>query len=222
MQTSLFQTSGLADFLAKMSPSPAWVKGMDSEELNQVSSSTLLDYWAKHFPELLSSKTCQVFFLPTEEEISEPLFKRWPASGMLSDGVLLTVDTSASPSHVTESTLLDVIEMQQDHPRYYLSQNAAVGILRRADRMERPLYPPLRKSLEILSGMGQSSKNLPTASTLPQQDIQEPTGVEPTSVPDRLGEMASRTQKGNGKGRQKGVWSIPMPPARMLTRSLST
>jgi DNA (cytosine-5)-methyltransferase 1 len=35
--------------------------------------------------------------------------------------------------------------------KYFLSQNAAKGMLRRAERMGRELFLPLRKALEILS-----------------------------------------------------------------------
>jgi site-specific DNA-cytosine methylase len=84
-------------------------------------------------------------------ETSKSLFERWPNSGMVWDGVCLTARTSESPNHVRESILLDVVETGQVPDRYFLSQNAARGILRRADRMGRRLFRPLRKSLEILS-----------------------------------------------------------------------
>lgn len=67
------------------------------------------------------------------------------------DGVCLTADTSESPNHVKESSLWELIEKGEVPQKYFLSPNAATGILRRADRMKRELFPPLRKALEILS-----------------------------------------------------------------------
>src|SRR5262249_21747147 len=100
----------------------------------------------------------QVFSLPTKDETSKPLFERWPSSGIVLDGVCLTAKISESPSHAVESTLLDVIVTKEAPSRYFLSPNAAKGMLRRANQMGRPLFPPLRKSLEILS-KARSSKS---------------------------------------------------------------
>jgi DNA (cytosine-5)-methyltransferase 1 len=47
--------------------------------------------------------------------------------------------------------LWELIEKGEVPEKYFLSPNAAKGMLRRADRMERELFPPLRKALEIMS-----------------------------------------------------------------------
>jgi DNA (cytosine-5)-methyltransferase 1 len=153
--------------------------GLEGKSLD--SFITLLSLLVKDYPELLSSKTFRAYSLPTVDETSESLFARWPTSGIVSDGVCLTVATSESPNHVKESILLDVIETGEVPQRYFLSPNAAKGMMRRADTMGRTLFPPLRAALEILA-QGQSSKELPTASTLAQQDTQELTGAEPMSL----------------------------------------
>ena len=77
-------------------------------------------------------------------------------------GECLTADFSASPSHAEGSTLLDIVETRPAQPHYYLSPNAAQGILRRADAQGRNLFPPLRKALETLAS-AQSSQGLHTA-----------------------------------------------------------
>ena len=53
----------------------------------------LLGSLEKDVPELFCSKTFTVSFTRTKEEISKPLFKLWPNSGILSDGVCLTAKT---------------------------------------------------------------------------------------------------------------------------------
>lgn len=55
------------------------------------------------------------------------------------------------PNRASESTLLGVIETGKVQQKYFLSPSAAKGMLRRAKKMRRNLFPPLKKSLEILA-----------------------------------------------------------------------
>ena len=55
------------------------------------------------------------------------------------------------PNHGKGSTLSDVVETGEVQEKYFLSPNAAKGIIRRADRMGRNLRPHFRMSLEILA-----------------------------------------------------------------------
>lgn len=142
---------GSEDSLVKTSVSREWGHEQDSQETNPDSSMHLLNSLSRVAPKLSSSKTLRHSSLPTKEEILESSYGRWPNSGMALRGELLTVDTSASPSHVLESSLSDILEAPSVPERYYLSPNAATGILRRADRMGRNLFPPLRSALEILA-----------------------------------------------------------------------
>jgi DNA (cytosine-5)-methyltransferase 1 len=78
---------------------------------------------------------------------------------MVWDGVCLTAKVSESPNHASESSLWDAIEKGPVPDRYFLSPNAAKGMMRRADRMGRKLFPHLRESLEILAEKDQSSQD---------------------------------------------------------------
>jgi hypothetical protein len=151
MQMSLFQMFGQEDSPAKTSRLREWGREQGLKGKNLDCFLNLLAYLKRDIPEFSSSRTFQVSSLATEEEISRSLFARWPASGMAWDGVCLTAGISESPSHVSESTLSGVIETGEAPERYFLSPNAAKGMLRRADRMGRNLFPPLRRALEILS-----------------------------------------------------------------------
>ena len=150
-QPSLFPTSGSEDSLARTSLWLAWGRDLDLEGSSLDSFTNFLDWLSSAAPELFSSKTCRAFSLPTREEISSSSYGLWPNSGMAWDGVCLTAKTSESPNLVKECSLWDVIEKGEVPQKYFLSPNAAKGILRRADRMERELFPHLRKALEILS-----------------------------------------------------------------------
>jgi len=143
--------SGSEDSLAKMSLWLEWGRGLGLKGSSLDSFTSFLDWLSSAAPELFSSKTCQAFSLPTKDETSKSLFELWPNSGIAWDGVCLTAKTSESPNHASESSLWELIEKGEVPEKYFLSPNAAKGMLRRADRMERELFPPLRKALEILS-----------------------------------------------------------------------
>ena len=151
MKKSQTRKCGQLDSRARTSLLQEWAQGQGLEGNSLASFMTLLGSLGKCCPELFSSRTFKVSSLPTEDETSKSSFERWPNSGMLLDGVCLTARTSESPSRAKESILLDVIETGELPQRYFLSPNAAKGMLSRADRMGRNLFPPLRRALEILS-----------------------------------------------------------------------
>lgn len=130
--TSPTPKSGREDSHAKTSVSLAWVQEAVLEESSQDSSTTLLDSLQSVAPKLSSSKTLRHSSLPTMDEISRSSYGRWPTSGMASHGEYLTVDTSASPKADQESSLSDLLETQSVPARYFLSQNAATGILKKS------------------------------------------------------------------------------------------
>jgi len=150
-QTSPKLISGRLDSRAKTSRLREWGRDLGFEETNLASFTTSCDSLEDVFQEQLSSKTCTAFSLATEDATSPSYSRRWTNSGTVSRGVCLTVKTSESPSNVEESTLLPSIETQEVQQKYFLSQNAAIGILRRVDRMGRNLPQSFRQSLEILS-----------------------------------------------------------------------
>lgn len=150
-QGYLFPMSGLEDSPAKTCPWQGWGRELGLKGASLASFMNFIGYLSEVAPEFFSSKTCQAFSLPTEDETSTSLFALWPNSGMVWDGVCLTAKTSESPNHAKESSLWDVMEKGEVQEKYFLSPNAAKGILRRADRMGRNLFPPLREALEILA-----------------------------------------------------------------------
>src|SRR5579862_7151602 len=133
--TSPKPRSGRGASPAKTSASPEWAPEKGCEAGSPDSSTTLLNSLSSVAPRLSSSKTLQHFSLPTTDEISQSSYGRWPPSGMASHGECLTVVTSASPKAAVESSLSDLLEEPPVPERYFLSPNAATGMLRRADRM---------------------------------------------------------------------------------------
>lgn len=66
-------------------------------------------------------------------------------------GASLMPNFTECPSTVKESSLLDILEDGEVPRKYYLSQLACRGILRRAEKMGRELPSILKKVLENLS-----------------------------------------------------------------------
>ena len=150
-QKSLKLTSGPQGSPARTSHLREWGRDLGLEGASLDSFTSLCGSFEGVTQEQLSSKTCTAVSLATEDATSQSYSRRWMNSGMTSRGVCLTAKTSESPSSAVASTLLPCIETGEVSEKYFLSQNAATGILRRVDRMGRNLPLSFRQSLEILS-----------------------------------------------------------------------
>jgi DNA (cytosine-5)-methyltransferase 1 len=76
---------------------------------------------------------------------------KWKRGGVVWAYKYIECDISPTPYHIVHSSLLKLIEKKQENPVYFLSPNAAEGILRRVDGQNRTLFHPLRTALESLS-----------------------------------------------------------------------
>lgn len=76
---------------------------------------------------------------------------RWQSGGMAYGEIVLDQKVSPSPKRPVESKLVDILESERPDGRYFLSPNAARGILRRVDSQKRTLFAPLRAALQNLS-----------------------------------------------------------------------
>ena len=94
----------------------------------------------------------------TETDIPMPDSGRWSKGGWLEaqnamwHGEHLTLNTGVSPSVERESFLLQVLEPTADQ-KYYLSQKACLGILRRAKTRGKVLPEILHKALTQQAGL---------------------------------------------------------------------
>lgn len=74
---------------------------------------------------------------------------KWPRAGLAWAGSYIGTDVYPSPAVPVDSTVYEIIEKGSTGERYYLTPNAAEGILRRVDSQGRKLFEPLRAALEI-------------------------------------------------------------------------
>lgn len=75
---------------------------------------------------------------------------KWAHGGIVLDGKCYECDAYPTPSSTVETSLLPLIEKNQNNAVYFLTPNAAEGILRRVDNQKRTLFAPLREGLERL------------------------------------------------------------------------
>jgi DNA (cytosine-5)-methyltransferase 1 len=75
---------------------------------------------------------------------------RWKTGGCAWDNIVIEGCASPAPSKIIHSKFIDVLDRSVPDLRYFLTPNAATGIVRRADIVGRNLFPPMRKALERL------------------------------------------------------------------------
>ena len=74
---------------------------------------------------------------------------KWPKAGLAWDDTFIGGAVNPTPAAPIPISLLDIVEKERVGDRYYLTANAAEGIIRRVDNQGRKLFPPLRKALEV-------------------------------------------------------------------------
>jgi hypothetical protein len=93
------------------------------------------------------SRMSPVCYPAMEDEILPSSFEGWSNSGMASLGGCLTLNISDWPSDANVCSLSEVLETDVPH-KYYLSQKAARGILRRAEKRGKEIQGLLLTALE--------------------------------------------------------------------------
>ncbi len=123
----------------------------DSAMIEAILRSLFAEWLSSCAPNTSSGKTLSDVCHLMPDGTLAPSQGRWLNSGMYSDGVCLTHNTSESPKDAEESFLLDVLQDSQSiSDKYCLSQKAAEGIFRRAKRRGKTLPATLDKALRSL------------------------------------------------------------------------
>jgi DNA (cytosine-5)-methyltransferase 1 len=73
---------------------------------------------------------------------------RWKGCGAAWANDILEGATATAPSKIAPSRFVDLLDIEIPDRRYFLTANAAIGMLRRADSVGRTLFPPMRAALE--------------------------------------------------------------------------
>ncbi|HBT0543238.1 TPA: DNA (cytosine-5-)-methyltransferase [Klebsiella quasipneumoniae] len=72
---------------------------------------------------------------------------KWKSGGIVHNGYCLDINVSEAPSTPIQVKLINVIEKNEVDDKYYISANAAEGILRRVTNQNRTLFAPLHNAL---------------------------------------------------------------------------
>ena len=98
-------------------------------------------------PEFSKSVWSDSVLSETDFSDTEQTYK-WPKAGIAWDGSFIGGNVHPTPSTPVESSLGRIVEHSAVSKKYYLTPNAAEGILRRVDSNGRKLFVPLRTALE--------------------------------------------------------------------------
>lgn len=83
---------------------------------------------------------------------------RWKSSGCAWGHSVVEGASAPAPSKIVKSRFVDILDPSVPDDRYFLTANAAAGIVRRADVVGRTLFPPMRKALDKMAAPLQKSQ----------------------------------------------------------------
>lgn len=108
-----------------------------------------IDRFGSHTPELIGKNTKKVYLPSISGHEDAPKIK-WGSGGILEKGVCLMGSVPQWPLKPTASRLVNILDKHRPDDKYFLSPNAAQGILRRVKSQGRQLFEPLALALERL------------------------------------------------------------------------
>jgi DNA (cytosine-5)-methyltransferase 1 len=107
-------------------------------------------YIAQNVPDLSLKKAITVD-LDLLRQVEDLQTIKWSSGGVMANGKCIMAQVSSSPVEPVESRFVDILDKTKPDTKYFLSSNAAVGILRRVKSQERELFQPLHAALEKLA-----------------------------------------------------------------------
>ena len=90
---------------------------------------------------------------------------KWSSGGIMCAGRCVMAPVSSSPNKPVKSLFVDALDVVKPSSRYFLSPNAATGILRRVASQDRELFAPLDAALRRLSKTEKSENPKAKATT---------------------------------------------------------
>ncbi len=129
-------------------PVVEWIAQRIHKQLGSKSVGFTNDHLHSHVPEFKKSTWSTEKFKDIDFTDTDKSYK-WPKAGLAWSGSYIGANVCPTPAVPVESTLYEVVEKVTVSKRYYLTPNAAEGILRRVDSQGRKLFEPLRTALKI-------------------------------------------------------------------------
>lgn len=108
-----------------------------------------LEYATARVPEF-AAKSVSVQIDKFDGHDQAPKIK-WSNGGVMFEGACLMAAVSPAPKEPVFTRLVDALDKKKPSSRYFLSPNAATGIIRRVESQQRTLFGPLDAALRRLS-----------------------------------------------------------------------
>ncbi len=137
------------EHLANHFPLPVCEK--DSQTLEATSHSSIAEFLTTLSRDGSYGKTCRVSSVQEVDGTLVPSSGRWQNSGMGSHTECLTLNSSEWPSDAVVCSLSDILETGALPQRFFLSQKACAGILRRAEKRGKQLPEALKLALQAVA-----------------------------------------------------------------------
>lgn len=131
-------------------PVVEWIASRIKKQLRNRDNKENLNDSLVNFPDFSSAKWSDMRLSETDFSDTSKIFK-WQRGGIVWADRYMECNVFPTPAKIINSSLLKLIEKNQTNSIYFLSPNAAEGILRRVDSQNRTLFIPLRTALEKLS-----------------------------------------------------------------------
>jgi DNA (cytosine-5)-methyltransferase 1 len=142
------------------------VVGWIAKRIKKISSSPSLRFNYDDLPEEvlrlapeLRKGTQILSFSKFAASIKDTTFKRkWKNGGVACRDMIIEGSTSSAPSKVVQSLFVDALDQEIPEDTYFLTANAAAGILRRVASVGRTLFPPMHDALKkMVQNVSESS-----------------------------------------------------------------
>lgn len=131
-------------------PVVEWIANKVKKQLDYKEYNSPIDEALSSFPDFIKAMWSVVSLADIDFSDTNKDYK-WLRGGIAWANHYIECNASPTPSKIVKSSLLELIEKNQTNTVYFLSPNAAEGILRRVDSQNRSLFMPLRNALEKLS-----------------------------------------------------------------------
>lgn len=129
-------------------PVVEWVASRIKKHLNSDCSDIDCQLVKEYIPEF-AKENWRLNVFSNTDYTDASLTHKWPKAGIAWRDGFIGGNVPPTPHTLIESSLTAVVERDRVSQKYYLTPNAAEGILRRVDNQGRKLFGPLRTALEI-------------------------------------------------------------------------
>ncbi len=128
----------------------AELKASEVEAATAEDAEIAIDYAKSRVPYFKDSKATTVKIETFADHDDAPKIK-WNNGGVMFDVVCHMAPVSPAPKKPVHTRVVDLLDKSKPSSRYFLSPNAATGILRRVESQERQLFAPLEAALRRLA-----------------------------------------------------------------------